>query len=449
MHVLRGFMLLWSPFIITVLGKSEYKDSFTYMDTTHGDVPGRRLNPTPSKDAWYKGPDGWEQAKPGDVLRIRPHAYDMEHPGFSNYIDVAQVLFRSTDGHQRPLYAATTVFIPKSHAGCMNTTAPVNCSHALLSYHIPYDTACLDASLSWSLQKSEPYGEIAIALSKGYFVSVPDYEGPRASYGANVLAGQVILDSIRALKAMLGPQYGFQTNSSRVAFWGYSSGGTATEFAAELAATYAPDLKIDAAVIGGLTANITKSLPLLNGKDVAGLMAQGLIGTTNEYPEQRKYLDSILIDEGPYNRSEFLSAATMSGWDSLEHFAYQNMWEYFKDGESDVFTDAMVGVLAHEGVAGIHGTPNLPVFYYHAVDDEMCPIEEVERVVKTFCDKGARAVLHRNVFGNHNEEGTNGRQRSLDFLSDVLEGTNKFNFPAKGCRTDTLTFEQSSSAPWT
>ncbi len=80
--------------------------------------------------------------------------------------------------------------------------------------------------------------------------------------------------------------------------------------------TYAPELHIDGAAIGGLTANVTLSALQLNGKDVAGLLVQALLGLTQQYTTQRNFFDNWLKREGPYNTSEFYSALNMNVLDS-------------------------------------------------------------------------------------------------------------------------------------
>ena len=75
-------LLLWSTAATTALAKSEYKDGFRYQDATQDPTPERRLNPAVSKDPWYTPEAGWESTAPGDVLRTRPQAYDLDHPGF-------------------------------------------------------------------------------------------------------------------------------------------------------------------------------------------------------------------------------------------------------------------------------------------------------------------------------------------------------------------------------
>jgi hypothetical protein len=47
--------------------------------------------------------------------------------------------------------------------------------------------------------------------------------------------------------------------------WGYSGGSLATEWAAELQPTYAPELNFAGAALGGLVPNITSVLKTING----------------------------------------------------------------------------------------------------------------------------------------------------------------------------------------
>lgn len=456
--------VLWVAYLTTV-----------HADNGDGSLNGTRL-PKPSRDPWLTTPPvaGWESTAPGTVLKVRPHAYNMSKSaiGFDGYRDVFQLLFWSSDSHDKPMLGVTTVFVPETRA--QNTSSsPV----ALLSYHPPYDTACIDASPGYGLQFGEPYGEIALALKRGWYVSVPDYEGPQASYGANVLAGHVILDAAQAAVATLRqgvpdttalPTYRNTTATYNVtlAFWGYSSGATATDFALEQADVYAPNLTIHGTVVGGMTANLTRSLELLSGRDVAGLLAQTLLGTTTQYPDQRRLLNESLWPSGVYNTTEFHSARNMSGWQSLVHFAYQNMFSYFKEGRASVFGAAPIqDMLSKEGWAGRHGSPPLRTrtFYYQAVGDEMCPSAEVDRLVDAFCAarKNATAspkssssslfLYQRNLVGGHNDELSNGRQRALDFLGEVLDGAPTDltkGLPASGCVLQNVTVSVDPHGPY-
>lgn len=184
----------------------------------------------PLQDPWYTAPDGFESAKPGDVLRIR------EAPGnltslASNCSAAYNILYRTTNSQYKPDWAVTTVFVPVTE------------SPALLSYQIPYDSAWLDASPSYAFYTSDgvrSLRDISTGLSSGWFVNVPDYEGPLASFTAGVQSGHATIDSIRAA-FNANETLGLDVDA-RYALWGYSGGALASEWAAEMAVQYAPEV---------------------------------------------------------------------------------------------------------------------------------------------------------------------------------------------------------------
>ncbi|KAK4222453.1 lipase 1 [Podospora fimiseda] len=407
------------------------------------DDPGTYL-PLPSWDPWYRAPEGWQATTPGTVLRVRQHAYNMTPIPILNVGDTFQVLFRSTDSLDNATWAVTTVFMPKNPRCSSNSTSS-NCTQGILSYQLPYDTSCLDASPSFGLQWGEPYGEIAIALARGWWVSVPDFEGPLASYGANIVAGYITVDSVRAVLSVADTHYGVK--NARAAMWGYSNGASATEAAVELAPKYAPDLHIAGAAIGGLAAVVGTAGPLLTATQVAGLLVQGIIGVTSQYPEQRQYILSRLNPSGPYNATEFFWASYMSGWQSLLYFCYVDIFEYFIGGKDDLDHPDLRAMFIREGTMGQFGDPNVKMFVYHTLEDDMAPIKDTDALVASLCERGSNILYHRNHWGGHNDELTNGRQRSFDFLGDVLDGSDVMKVPGSGCKTVDLTFMQPYGKP--
>lgn len=186
----------------------------------------------PLQDPWYSAPDGFESAKPGDILRIR------EAPGnltslASNCSSAYNILYRTTNSQYKPDWAVTTVFVP------------VTPSAALLSYQIPYDSAWLDASPSYAFYTSDgtrSLRDISTGLSSGWFVNVPDYEGPLASFTAGVMSGHATIDSIRAA-FNANETLGLDVDA-RYALWGYSGGALASDWAAELQVQYAPEVSL-------------------------------------------------------------------------------------------------------------------------------------------------------------------------------------------------------------
>lgn len=211
----------------------------------------------PSEDPWYTAPDGYESAAPGDVLRNRTAAGNLVSVVGSNCSAAYQLLYRTTASQSNATFAVTTVFVPKKNA-----------TNAILSYQIPYDSAYINASPSYTMYQGVSQ-DIKVALGKGYYVIVPDYEGPLASFTAGHMSGYATLDNVRAtLNA--ADLYDLPDDPS-YAVWGYSGGALASEWAAELQLDYAPDLSFAGAALGGLTPNVTTVLEDINLKLAAGL----------------------------------------------------------------------------------------------------------------------------------------------------------------------------------
>lgn len=186
----------------------------------------------PLQDPWYSAPDGFESAKPGDVLRIRKAPGNLTSLA-SNCSSAYNILYRTTNSQYKPDWAVTTVFVP------------VSASPALLSYQIPYDSAWLDASPSYAFYTSDGtryLSDVSTGLSFGWFVNVPDYEGPLASFTAGVMSGHATIDSIRAA-FNANETLGLDVDA-RYAMWGYSGGALASEWAAELQVQYAPEVSL-------------------------------------------------------------------------------------------------------------------------------------------------------------------------------------------------------------
>lgn len=173
-------------------------------------------------------------------------------------------------------------------------------------------------------------------------MSVPDFEGPFASYGAGVQAGHSVLDSLRAVLSVAG-NYGFQTSKARTALWGYSGGSLATAFAAELAGAYAPSLKISGVIQGGLVPNVINSgAQISNVTGFTGLVIAGILGITSQHPEARAYIDSRLKPSGTYNATWFYTATGMTGSQLISAFPNTNVVDFFRGGATDLGSPILI-----------------------------------------------------------------------------------------------------------
>lgn len=227
----------------------QYHDNVSQLRRASQPIP-------PSEDSWYTAPAGYETAEPGAVLRNRSAPGNLVSVVGSNCSAAYNLLYRTTASQGNATWAVTTVFVPKKP------------TDALLSYQIPYDSAYINSSPSYAMYQSLPR-DISIALGKGYFVTVPDYEGPLASFTAGHMSGYATLDAVRATLNAAG-LYDLPDDVA-YATWGYSGGALATEWAAELQVDYAPELSFAGSAMGGLTPNVTTVLMAINMKVSAGL----------------------------------------------------------------------------------------------------------------------------------------------------------------------------------
>ncbi|KIW23589.1 uncharacterized protein PV07_11776 [Cladophialophora immunda] len=389
----------------------------------------------PSQDSFYTAPTGYESAAPGTILRLREAVGNLT--SIYNASSAAyNILYRTTDAQYQPAWAVTTLFVP-SHPS----------SDALLSYQIPYNTADVDHSPSYVLGSELATGlilsDINSALNHGWFVNVPDFEGPSASFGSGVAEGHATLDSVRAV---LSAGFGLSSDA-RYAMWGYSGGSIASEWAAELQVQYAPELNFSGVALGGLVPNGTTILHTIDGTPAAGLIPSFLIGVMKQYPAAYHYLVSNLKASGPYNATGFLAVQNMSYLEAAVAFMNQSVLnDYFINGTSLIQQPIIQRVFDVDGLMGYHGVPQMPTFMYKATHDEYSPVGDTDSLVARYCNAGANILYQRNRAGNHLDEETNGDARAFDWLNAALNGTLMMQ---RGCTIQNVTVDISSHAPFT
>lgn len=168
---------------------------------------------------------------PGSILRVWP--LEGGGPGAG---DAFRILYRSTGLSGQAIEVSGAIFIPPGAAppGGRNVIAWAHPTSGVVEACAP--SLMPDVSgMIWGL---------ADMLRQGYVVVATDYPGLGVPgmihpYLIGVSEGRAVLDSVRAARAM--PDAGA---SNRFAVWGHSQGGHASLYTGELAASYAPDLKL-------------------------------------------------------------------------------------------------------------------------------------------------------------------------------------------------------------
>jgi Secretory lipase len=214
----------------------------------------------PSKDPFYTytGTKPLSDIAPGTVLKKR--SITLQIATLTVPYSSEQVLYRTTGQQGQPTVTVTTIIKPL--ASLLGTK--------IVSYQTAYDALGSECDPSYTLRGGNPgdtdsqaeAAVIALYVTAGYVVTVPDYEGTNLDWGAGQESGYGTLDGIRATENYLGA-----LSDTQVGMVGYSGGSIATEWASELAPSYAPSLNIVGAASGGVPVDFAHNLTYINGDD--------------------------------------------------------------------------------------------------------------------------------------------------------------------------------------
>ncbi|KYH44736.1 lipase [Branchiibius sp. NY16-3462-2] len=155
----------------------------------------------------------------------------------------------------------------------------------MISYHAPYDTLGSQCDPSYTLQGGangdQPQTLDLVAagplVAQGYTVAIPDYEGLQEHWTIGKESAYAALDSVRASEQVLN-----MPKSTPVGLMGYSGGSVPTGFAADLAPTYAPELRIVGAAAGGVLVDPAHNLGYINGSTLWSSVIPALMYSYNE-----------------------------------------------------------------------------------------------------------------------------------------------------------------------
>lgn len=231
----------------------------------------------PTKDAFYTYTGSTPLAKiaPGTVLKKR--SVTIVISGDNQPFSAFQVLYRTRNELGKPSVTVATVIKP---------TVPTT-SVKLVSYQTFYDALGAQCDPSYTLQGGNPsYSDaqddamfMRDYLSAGDYVVDPDYEGEHLDWTAGYESGYDTLDGIRAAESALS-----SPSTTPVGLVGYSGGSIASEWAAELAPTYAPKLNIVGTAIGGVPVDFAHNLNYINGSSGwSGIIPGTLVALTRAF----------------------------------------------------------------------------------------------------------------------------------------------------------------------
>jgi fermentation-respiration switch protein FrsA (DUF1100 family) len=218
------------------------------------------------------------EGRPGDVIRSEPvDAYLV--PGIRLRARGWRILYRSTSATGEPRAVSGTVLLPRG-----KSRGPRPLIGYAIGTHGIGDSAApsrlLPRGLEWEA------GLIAMALARGWAVAITDYEGLGTpgdhTYMVGRALGPNVLDAMRAARSLAPDEL---PDAGPAAIIGYSEGGAAAAWAAQLQPTYAPDMPLVAVVAGAAAANVEIAGPSLDGSFFSFFIAYGGIGYAAAYPD--------------------------------------------------------------------------------------------------------------------------------------------------------------------
>ena len=355
----------------------------------------RKLRPLlPSDDPFYQPPPGYQHAAPGTVLRSRD--VELAFLGLiPQPVKATQLLYRTMDMHGAPEATVTTVIVPA------NLDAEQSCP--LLSYQCAIDAMSSRCFPSYALRrKANALGSLAqlelllitAAIAEGWAVSIPDHEGRQGLWGAPYEPGYRVLDGIRA--ALSSERSGISP-AAPIGLWGYSGGGLASAWAAEMCGEYAPELDIVGAVLGSPVGDLGHTFRRLNGSFLAGLPALVVAALAHAYPDLDRVIKEHTNDEG---RALLSGLEKMTTVGAVFRMAGKNMDDYLDEPLEDILSTPEVTHVFDNIKLG-SAVPAPPVLIVQAVHDYLIDVHDIDELADAYSAGGANVTYHRDAFNEH------------------------------------------------
>ena len=358
--------------------------------------------PEPDHDAFYRPAPGWKATAPGTVLASRP--VTVKGLGLSVPADARQFLARSTDAKGAPTTVAGILMIPQA-------PYPAG-ARPLVSYQPATDSLGDQCNPSYKLRAGTE-AELALmmqALQRGWAVVVSDYEGPHNAFGAARMAGHAVLDGVRAAEAL--PDTGLTGRQTPVGLWGYSGGGLATSWAAELQAGYAPELAVAGAASGGTPSDMGAAARRIDGTIASGLVLLASTGLTRAYPEML----SLLNDKG---RAMIDEIGDMCIGEAVSRFPFRHLNEFTTS--ADPLAEPVAARVMDDNHLG-RVAPKAPVLLYHSVLDELIPYPTVQTLQADWCRGGGHVTLYSDAASEHSSLAVSGAPLAVNYLAARFAG---------------------------
>lgn len=344
-------------------------------------------------------------ARPGDIVSAQPSRF-MPNPLVPTDTRAWKILYRSTTATGAPTTVSGTVLVPRDgRAGQRPLVTYAVGTVGLADNCAPsagFPTGITaEGSLIWQ------------ALLRGWAVAVTDYEGLGTpgihTYTVGRAEGQAVLDAARAAERL--PGTGLDADTP-VGIMGYSQGGQASSWAAEIHDSYAPDLNVRGTATGGVPADLLKVADYNNGGVGAGLILASAVGHDAAYPalDLARYLNDRGRSLVNVIRTQCVAIDAIAGlFQRIDQVTTSNPL-YQADWQGALRADKL----------GTHG-PDAPVYLYHGVIDELIPYAVGQKLRSDWCAEGVDVQWQSMPLG-HITGAIAGSPFAMAWLADRFAG---------------------------
>jgi secretory lipase len=307
----------------------------------------------------YTGSTPLASIKPGTVLKSRTLSYHVA--GLLFPVRVVQLVYRSAGALGQPTTNVTSVLEPPVPPASPRAVSYQSFYDSLNPADEPSAQIAGGLTLGGLVADAESV-VIAPLLLQGYTVIVPDTEGQTADFSASPEYGANTLNSLRA--ATNSPLTGL-TKATPIGMFGYSGGAIATDWAAQMAPSYAPDVnrRLVGAAEGGVLVDPAHNLTYVNGSSVwAGIIPMAVIGIARGFHiDITPYLSS-------YGRQLYGSLQKASIVDVLGRYPGLTFAQLVKPQYANPASIPILVTVENELNAGRLGPPTIPMFIGQGAD---------------------------------------------------------------------------------
>jgi acetyl esterase/lipase len=343
-------------------------------------------------------------AKPGHILRV--------HPQIGGALNgrAFRVIYRSTGLNGEPIAVSGTIIVPEGAAPTSGGRDVIAWAH----YTTGVAGRCAPTLLP---NLGGTIAGLDLMLNKGYVVVATDYEGLGApgvhAYLVGISEARSILDMVRAARELNSAHA-----TKRFAVWGHSQGGHASLFTGELAAEYAPELKLMGVAVAAPATHLVELFKDQRGS-IAGdsLTAMALLSWSRTY---NLPLDSLL-EKGVEARFEEVAKSciqSLSQMLKLLQLAKPLKKAFLK---ADPTKLPEWRKLMEENSPGTL-PPKVPVFIAQGTGDKTVDPELTVRYAKELCDAGSAVVLKMLKGASHSFAAENSAYAAVAWMTDRFKG---------------------------